>query len=173
MILIAVGASHWLGLSSLIATMTLGATLINLEKESRRLFAVLSKTDPPLYAIFFVLAGAHLQLSSLLLIGISGMGYTLSRVAGKMAGAWYGAKKLGYPEIVSKYLGVTLVAHGGVAIGLALQVRSIFPKYEGVIATVILGSVLINEVLGPMLTKFALARAGEARFEHAGVIEEI
>jgi Kef-type K+ transport system membrane component KefB len=173
MILIAVGASHWLGLSSLIATMTLGATLINLENESRHLFNALGKTDPPLYAIFFVLAGAHLQLSSLLLIGLSGVGYTLSRIAGKMAGAWYGAKKLGYPEVISKYLGVTLVAHAGVAIGLALQVRSIFPKYAEVIATVILGSVLINEILGPMLTKFALSKVGETRVEHIGAFEEI
>jgi Kef-type K+ transport system membrane component KefB len=173
MILIAVGASHWLGLSSLIATMTLGAALINLERESRHLFEVLGKTDPPLYAIFFVLAGAHLQLSSLLLIGVSGVGYTLSRITGKMAGAWYGAKKLGYPEVISKYLGVTLIAHAGVAIGLALQVRSIFPKYAEVIATVILGSVLINEVLGPMLTKFALSKAGETRVEQIGAFEEI
>jgi Kef-type K+ transport system membrane component KefB len=173
MILIAVGASHWLGLSSLIATMTLGAALINLEKESRRLFDVLGKTDPPLYAIFFVLAGAHLQLSSLLLIGISGAGYTLSRIAGKIAGSWYGAKKLGYPDVISKYLGVTLVAHAGVAIGLALQVRTAFPEYAEVIATVILGSVLINEILGPMLTKFALSKAAETRVEHIGAFEEI
>ncbi len=173
MILIAVGASHWLGLSSLIATMTLGAVLINLEKKSRRLFEVLGKTDPPLYAIFFVLAGAHLQLSSLLLIGASGVGYTLSRIAGKMAGAWYGAKKLGYPQVISKYLGLTLVAHAGVAIGLALQVRSIFPRYADVIATVILGSVLINEVLGPLLTKLALSKAGETRVEHIGTFEEV
>jgi len=173
MILIAVGASRWLGLSSLIATMTLGAVLINLEKKSSQLFEVLGKTDPPLYAIFFVLAGAHLQLSSLLLIGASGVGYTLSRIAGKMAGAWYGAKKLGYPQVISNYLGLTLIAHAGVAIGLALQVRSIFPRYADVIATVILGSVLINEILGPLLTRLALSRAGETRVEQIGAFEEV
>jgi hypothetical protein len=52
-------------------------------------------------------------------------------------------------------------------------VRSIFPKYAEVIATVILGSVLINEVLGPMLTKFALSKAGETRVEQIGAFEEI
>lgn len=173
MILIAVGASRWLGLSSLIATMTLGAVLINLEKKSSQLFEVLGKTDPPLYAIFFVLAGAHLQLSSLLLIGASGVGYTLSRIAGKMAGAWYGAKKLGYPQVISNYLGLTLIAHAGVAIGLALQVRSIFPRYADVIATVILGSVLLNEILGPLLTRLALSKAGETRVEPIGAFEEV
>ncbi len=94
-ILIAVGAAHWLGVSSLIATMALGATLINLAGEGRHLFDVLGDR-PPIYAIFFVLAGAHLQLSSLLLIGLTGVGYTLARIAGKIAGAWYGARRAGY-----------------------------------------------------------------------------
>ena len=173
MILVAVGASNWLGLSSLIATMTLGATLINLAKESRRLFNLLGRTDPPLYAIFFVLAGAHLKLSSLLLIGLSGLGYTAARIAGKIAGAYYGAKRLEYPEAVRKYLGLSLVAHAGVAIGLALQVRSILPDYADTIMVIILGSVMINEVGGPIATKYAVEKAGEARLEHAGAFEEI
>jgi Kef-type K+ transport system membrane component KefB len=172
-ILIAVGGAHWLGVSSLIASMTLGATLINLAPAARHLFEVLGKTDPPLYAIFFVLAGAHLQLSSLLLIGLSGVGYTIGRILGKMVGAWYGATRLGYPPIVKKYLGVTLVAHAGVAIGLALQIRATFPDYADVISAVILGSVLINEVLGPVMTKYAILRSGEAREENRGAFQAV
>ncbi len=126
MLLVVVGGAHWLGVSSLIASMTFGATLINLAPAAKQLFSVLGKTDPPLYAIFFVLAGAHLQLSSLLLIGVSGIAYTLARILGKMAGAWFGARRLGYAPVVQKYLGVTLVAHAGVAIGLVLQIRSTF-----------------------------------------------
>jgi Kef-type K+ transport system membrane component KefB len=173
MILVAVGGAHWLGVSSLIASMTLGATLINLAPEAKQLFDVLAKTDPPVYAIFFVLAGAHLQLSSLLLIGLSGVGYTVARIAGKIVGAWYGAGKLGYVPVVRKYLGVTIVAHAGVAIGLALQVRSAFPEYAEVISAVILGSVLINEVVGPVMTKFAIGRAGEARVQHPRAFEAV
>ncbi len=173
MILVAVGASNWLGLSSLIAMMTMGATLINLTKASRRLFDVLGRTDPPVYAIFFVLAGAHLKLSSLLVIGASGIGYTVARIAGKMAGSYFGARSLGYSDVIKKYLGVSLVAHAGVAIGLALQVRSILPDYNEAITAIILGSVMINEVAGPIATKYAIARAGEARVEHVGEFEEI
>ena len=173
MILIAVGASHWLGLSPLVTTMALGATLINLAKESRHLFDVLGKTDPPLYAIFFVLAGAHLQLSSLLLIGVSGIGYTLARAVGKVIGAFFGSRALNYPPVVSKYLGLTIVPHAGVAIGLAIQVRSIFPQYAEVVSTIILGSVLINEIFGPIFTKYSISKAGETRTEQVGAFEEI
>jgi Kef-type K+ transport system membrane component KefB len=172
-LLITVGSAHWLGVSSPIAAIALGATLINLAPEAKTLIDVLGKTDPPLYAIFFVLAGAHLQLSSLLLLGLSGVGYTLARIAGKMIGAWLGAKRLGSPPVVQKYLGVTLVAHAGVAIGLALQSQTTFPLYAEVIATVILGSVLVNEVAGPVLTKFAILKAGEVREEHPGAFQAV
>jgi Kef-type K+ transport system membrane component KefB len=173
MILITVGGAHWLGVSTMIASMALGATLINLAPQAKHLFEVLSRTDPPVYAIFFVLAGAHLQLSSLLLIGLSGVAYTLVRIVGKIAGAWYGAVRLGYPTMVRQYLGVTLVAHAGVAIGLALQIRSNFPEYADTISAIILGSVLINEVIGPVMTNYAISHAGEARTEHAGAFEAI
>ncbi|MBX7222807.1 MAG: cation:proton antiporter [Blastocatellia bacterium] len=173
MILIAVGATQWLGLSALITTMTLGATLINLSKESQHLFDVLGSTDPPLYAIFFVLAGAHLKLSSLAAIGLSGIGYTVARVLGKTAGAYLGAGRLGFPETVKKYLGFSLVPHAGVAIGLALQMRSILPAYAETIATVVLGSVLINEVAGPVITKLAIGKAGEIRLDHAEPFERV
>lgn len=172
-LLITVGSAHWLGVSSPIASMALGATLINLAPQAKHLFDVLGRTDPPLYAIFFVLAGAHLQLSSLLLIGLSGIGYTLARIIGKVMGAWLGAKRVGAPFVVQRYLGVTLVAHAGVAIGLALQSQTVFPQYAEVIAAVILGSVLVNEIVGPVLTKFAVSRAGEVREEHPGAFEAV
>jgi Kef-type K+ transport system membrane component KefB len=172
-LLIAVGGAHWLGVSAPIASMALGATLINLAPQARHLFDVLGRTDPPLYAIFFVLAGAHLQITSLLVIGIGGIGYTVARIAGKMIGAWAGARRIGAPSVVQKYLGVTLVAHAGVAIGLALQSQTVFPQYAEVIAAVILGSVLVNEVAGPVLTRIALAKAGEIREEHPGAFQAI
>jgi Kef-type K+ transport system membrane component KefB len=172
-LLITVGSAHWLGVSSPIASMALGATLINIAPQSKNLFDVLGKTDPPVYAIFFVLAGAHLQLSSLMLIGLTGVGYTVARIAGKMAGAWVGAKRVGSAPVVQKYLGVTLVAHAGVAIGLALQSQTTFPMYAEVIAAVILGSVLVNEVIGPVFTKLALQKAGEVREEHPGAFQAV
>jgi Kef-type K+ transport system membrane component KefB len=173
MLLIVVGACHGLMLSSLIATMALGATLINLEKESKHLFEVLGKTDPPLYAIFFVLAGADLDLNTLRTIGIAGIIYTIARIAGKMIAAFVGARRMQYPLVVSRYLGLTLLAHAGVAIGLALQVRSVFPEYSQTVTAVVLASVIINEMLGPILTKLAMNRAGEVKEVHLGAFKEL
>jgi len=173
MLLVSIGGSHWLGLSALITPMVLGATLINLAKESKHLFDVLGKTDPPVYAIFFVLAGAHLHLSDLLVIGASGVAYTISRIIGKIVGGYYGAKALQYPPVISKYLGMSLVPHAGVAIGLALQMKDILPNQASTISTIILGSVMVNEVVGPIITKYAMMKAGETQVEHKAAFEEL
>ena len=74
-VLITVGASRWLGLSPLFATLALGATIVNASRQGDRLLRALGRADPPLYAAFFVLAGAELQLGSLLGLGLVGAGY--------------------------------------------------------------------------------------------------
>lgn len=173
MLLIAIGASKWLGLSPLITPMVMGATLINLAKESRHLFDVLGKTDPPVYALFFVLAGAHLQISDLLAIGVSGIAYTVARVIGKIVGAYFGTRYFKYPPVVSKYLGLALVPHAGVAIGLAIQVKAVLPQQASTISTIILGSIMINEVIGPIMTKYAIVKSGETQTKHHLAFEEL
>ena len=74
-ILLAIGAAQMLDLSPLLATLAVGATMVNLSSESRRLFDALSQTDPPLYAIFFVIAGADLNLTLLPSLGLIGLIY--------------------------------------------------------------------------------------------------
>ena len=71
------------------------------------------------------------------------------------------------------YLGITLVPHAGVAIGLVLQIRTIFPEYAELISTIILASVLINEIIGPICTKYAITRAGEKGEVRVHAFEEL
>ncbi len=89
-VLLGVGAAKALGLSPMVTNLAVGATLVNLSEHSRRLFQSLSQTDPPLYAIFFVLAGAELDLGLLKSIGISGAVFILARLSGKFAGVTLG-----------------------------------------------------------------------------------
>ena len=91
-VLIAVGASRWLGLSPLISTLALGATVANASQQGDRLLRALGRADPPLYAAFFVLAGAELVPSSVLGFGMIGAGYTIARTIGKVVGARIGLR---------------------------------------------------------------------------------
>jgi len=76
-------------------------------------------------------------------------------------GAAVGSKVARSPKTVQKYLGLTLMPQAGVAIGLAMLTDTVVPQYAPVIRTIVLGATIIYELIGPMITKICLMRAGE------------
>jgi Kef-type K+ transport system membrane component KefB len=162
-VLICVGASRWLGLSPLISTLALGATVANASPQGDRLLRALGRADPPLYAAFFVLAGAELVPSSVLGLGLIGLGYTLARTVGKIAGARIGLRGQDVPDVVRRQLGYCLVSSSSLAVGLTIQIRTAFPAYAATITGIVLAAVVIFEVVGPLLTRRALLATGEAK----------
>ena len=162
-VLLTVGVSTLLDLSPLVASLAVGATMANLSGKSRRLFGALSRTDPPLYVIFFVLAGADLDLSLLPSLGLLGLVYVLCRATGKLAGARLAAKRTRFPEPVRRLLGMSIFAQAGLAVGLVLVTRERFPDIAPTVTTVVLGAVIVFEIAGPLSARFALDRSGESR----------
>jgi Kef-type K+ transport system membrane component KefB len=162
-VLIAVGASRALGLSPLISTLAVGATVANASTQGNRLLRALGRADPPLYAAFFVLAGAELVPSSVLSLGLIGIGYTVARTIGKIAGARIGLRGQDVPEVVRQQLGFYLVSSSSLAVGLTIQIRSVFPEYAASVTGIVLAAVVIFEVVGPLLTRRALLLTGEAK----------
>lgn len=162
-VLLTVGVSSALGLSSLVASLAVGATLANLSTRSRRLFVALSRTDPPLYVIFFVLAGADLNLALLPSLGALGAVYVLCRATGKIGGAWIAARRVEAPRPMQRFLGLSILAQAGLAVGLVLVTRERFPEIAPTVTTVVLGAVVIFEIAGPLSARFALDRTGESR----------
>lgn len=161
-VLIAVGTSRWLGLSPLIATLALGATVANTSVHGDRLVRALGETGPPLYAAFFVLAGAELVPSSLFALGAAGAAYTLARAVGKVTGAWMGLRGDDVPAAVRRHFGFCLISSSSLAVGLTLQIRSTFPELAVTTTGIILAAVLVFEIVGPLLTRRALLSTGEA-----------
>jgi Kef-type K+ transport system membrane component KefB len=162
-ILFCVGVARVLELSPLIASMAVGATMVNLTHRSQPLFDTLSRADPPFYAIFFVLAGADLDLSLVQSLGWAGSVYLLGRAVGKLMGARLGARWLGLPGNVQRYLGLALMAQAGLAVGLTLTIEHRFPAHAPTVTAIVLASVALYEMFGPIGTRFALVRSGEAR----------
>jgi Kef-type K+ transport system membrane component KefB len=161
-LLLCVGVSRALNLSALVTSLAVGATIINLSDRSRHLFGALSNTDPPFYAIFFVIAGAELDVGQIRPMGALGLVYIFGRATGKFAGARLAWWRLGLEPRVQRFLGFGLQAQAGLAVGLTLAVNSRYPQFASVVATVVLSSVAVFEVIGPASTRFALVRAGEA-----------
>ena len=161
-ILLCVGAARALNLSPLVTSLAVGATMVNLAGRSRQLFNTLSNTDPPFYAMFFVIAGAELDVARIPAMGMLGLVYIVGRAAGKFAGAGIATWRLGLDMKVRRFLGFALQAQAGVAIGLALAVNIRYPQFAPVVTTVVLASVAVFEMVGPLGARFALVRAGEA-----------
>jgi Kef-type K+ transport system membrane component KefB len=161
-VLLCVGLSNLLDLSPLLASLSVGATMVNLSARGRTLFSALSHTDPPLYAIFFVIAGADLDVSLLKTIGVLGLTYIGCRSLGKFAGASIGSRLMGFGGRIPRLLGFGMITQAGLAIGLTISIQRRFPEFSPIISAVVLSSIIVFEMIGPLSTRFAIARSGEA-----------
>ena len=123
----------------------------------------------PLFVLFFVISGAQLELSVFtdLAIVLIGVVYIIARSAGKYFGAFTSAKATKCSNSIVKYLGITLLPQAGVALGMAIKAEQELGEYGSMIANITLFAVLIYELIGPMLTKISLLKAGEIQPEGA------
>lgn len=160
-ILAGVGVSNFFNLSPLLTSMMMGGTLVNLKQKSKRVFGTINEFTPPINLLFFTLAGMSLDLRVLASVSFLGIGYILARAIGKIVGVGVGARALGESVTMQKYLGLSLLTQGGISIGLSSIVASELPQFSESIITVILFSVLVFEIMGPILAKVAITRAGE------------
>jgi Kef-type K+ transport system membrane component KefB len=113
------------------------------------------------YDVFFVFSGMHFNASVMRTAGVLAAVLFGVRFAGKYFGTVIGAKISHASKEVRRYLGFALVPQAGVAIGLALLARGIFPTLGDLLFNVVLASVIINEVVAPPFTKYAITKAGE------------
>jgi Kef-type K+ transport system membrane component KefB len=161
-----VGLSEQLGYSDLLSSIVLGlVAMLVFRKPQKEWLEPIRHIEETIFLVFFVLAGSHFDpgvfTSALPLILL----YVVSRFAGKYMGAWLGAAAVGAQPEIRRWVGLTLMPHAGVAIGLALRAS----EMPGVRTTgelllnVVIGSTLFFELAGPWLAKLALERAGEIR----------
>ncbi len=156
-----IGPVH-VSFSSLLVCMMLGTVFCNLCPLSHDLMEKSDKWTSPLFALFFVVSGAELELSVFTELAIVGIGlvYILFRSLGKYFGAQMSAKWTNCAPQICKYLGITLLPQAGVALGMCMTAKQLGSEGD-LIRNIILFSVLVYELVGPMLTKWALTKAGD------------
>ncbi|UCG59697.1 MAG: cation:proton antiporter [Phycisphaerales bacterium] len=174
-VLLATGLSIRWHLSLILTNMVVGFVLINTRREAlaHRVMAPLREVMPLLFILFFCLAGAHLKLSALPSLGLIGVVYVIARAAGLMGGAYLGGAMGHVEEKVRKYVGMGILSQAGVAIGLSLIVKHEFAQLStrynlphaaeigATVLTTITATCIFFEIIGPILTKIALEKAGE------------
>ena len=164
-LLLVVGISIIADMGPILPAMVLGVTMANLApRESKGIFKIVERFSPPIYISFFVLAGAHIQFGMIgsQVVVIMIIVFTVFRVAGKMLGSWFGARYSGAPVAVRKYLGICLLPQAGVAIGLAiLSGQQFSAEFGHTIIMVVMTATFVAEIVGPMLVKVGVKKAGE------------
>ena len=165
MIKFSVGGVH-VGFSSLLVCMMLGTVFCNVCDFSVELMDRVDRWTAPLFVLFFVISGAELDLSVFMSVGIVlvGVAYIVARSVGKYVGAFSSAKAMKCDEHIVKYLGITLLPQAGVALGMAIKASDAetgLGETGAIVAQITLFAVLIYELVGPLLTKISLTKAGE------------
>lgn len=155
------GFAMWLEVSFLLAGMVAGTTIVNLAKHHNRPFHEIEHIEWPFLILFFVLAGASLHLANLQLIGAVGIAYILLRTLSRFLGGWIGARLAGAPDNYRTWIGAALVPQAGVALGMALIAGSYLPQISAALLPIVIGTTVVFEIAGPVLTQIALHQIGE------------
>lgn len=171
-VLVSTGICLRLHLSFILTNMVLGIVAVNTQPHGliRKIKEELTEVMPLLFVLFFVLAGSNLQVTVLPALGPLGVVYVVARSSGLMGGAWFGAVIGRMEKKIRKYLGMGILSQAGVAIGLALIVKHELAELglrgEGIgsiVITSITATSLIFEIIGPVLTRIGLEKAGEIK----------
>lgn len=166
------GIMQGYGYSLLLAGMAAGAVFVNCAGGDQRVFRTLEPLTPPLYALFFVIAGTELQPAILLRPEtlLLGLGYVGARAAGKYGGIFAGGMLTGVEPRIRNHMGLSMIPQAGVALGLVLLVRSSLwiaelpddqQLYVGALINVVLFSVLFSELIGPPISRYAIIHGND------------
>lgn len=159
-----IGPFH-VGFSSLLTCMMLGTIFCNICELSHDLMAASDKWTSPLFALFFVISGAELELNVFAdwAIVVIGVVYIIFRCLGKYFGTLFSAKATKCSPEICKYLGITLFPQAGVALGMCAIASAELGDIGTLIRNITLFAVLVYELFGPLLTRWALTKAGDIK----------
>ena len=157
------------GFSTLLVCMMLATVFCNICDFSPEIMERTDRWTYPLFILFFVISGSELDLSVFadLTVVLIGLVYIIFRSLGKYFGAGISAGFMKCDPAVKHNLGLTLLPQAGVALGMANSVGALGEE-GGLIRNIVLFGVLIYEIVGPSLTRFALTRAGDIESKPEG-----
>lgn len=158
------GLAIWFDVSALLAGITAGAVVANFARHHERAFHEIEHVEWPFMLMFFLLAGATLEVDLLPELGVIGLAFVVLRTVSRLIGGWVGAYLAGFPAVERRWIGPALLPQAGVAVGMALVAGEAFPEWRDTIVTLTVATTVVFELIGPPATMMAITRvrAGEA-----------
>jgi Kef-type K+ transport system membrane component KefB len=159
-------------LDPLLLALSAGVFIRNATAHGKRLQGEIEASSLPVYVIFFAVTGATIHVRELLVLAVPAVILVLTRATGFIALGRIAAGFANAPDVVRKYIGLGLMPQAGLALALALLFVKTFPQMGAEASALVFGGVAINEMIAPVLYRFALVKSGEAdKFERASVGE--
>lgn len=153
------GLAMWFHVSYLITAMVMGAWIVNLARHHDYAFHEIEGVESAFMVVFFVIAGASLEMRALADLGIMGAVYILCRSIGKILGASLGAMLSRSDRATQRWMGPALLPQAGVAVGMALVASNQFPEYRQVLLSIVISSTVLFELIGPIFTRLVIKRS--------------
>jgi Kef-type K+ transport system membrane component KefB len=158
-VLLGAGLAEWFDLLPILTAIVMGVMVASFASHHDRPFHAIEGVEWPFMVLFFVLAGASLEVDALLLAGGITLAYVLARFSGIYVGTWIGSSFVRAGPALRKWLGLALLPQAGVAIGMALLAAQKFPETASVVLTVVVASTVVLETVGPVFTRLAIRGA--------------
>jgi len=160
-VLLCGGIALAIDVSFILAAMVMGVVVVNLAYHHDRPFHAIEGIEWPFKMVFFLLAGASLEIHALLGVGAIGLVFIVGRVAGRILGGIVGAYAANASPVMGCRMGLSLLPQAGVAIGMALTASKSLPAIADILMPVVIGTTVLFEVTGPIVTRLVLKQAGE------------
>jgi Kef-type K+ transport system membrane component KefB len=149
-------------LDPLLLSLAAGVFIRNLTAQGERLQNEIEFSSLPVYVVFFAVTGATIHIRELIVVGLPALVLVCTRAAGFIGLGWVATTMAEANDNVRKYVGLGLMPQAGLALALALLFVKTFPSIGEGASALVFGGVAINEMIAPILYRFALVRTGEA-----------
>jgi Kef-type K+ transport system membrane component KefB len=149
-------------LDPLLLALSAGVFIRNATAHGIRLQEEIEASSLPVYVIFFAVTGATVHVRELVVVGIPAVLLVLTRAVGFVGLGRLATNLAQAPNMVKRYIGFGLIPQAGLALALALLFVKTFPRIGAEASALIFGGVAINEMIAPVLYRFALVKSGEA-----------
>ncbi len=158
----AVYLGEWLHLEYILIAMAAGFYVQNFSRQGRRLLHALEANSLPVYALFFALAGADLDITVLRSAWVIATAIILTRIGALWVSTHLAARIVEDPPVIRQYAWMGFLAQAGVTLGIASRVREGFPVWGDPVATIIIAMIAVNQLIGPPAFRWTLLKAGES-----------
>jgi len=158
----AVYLGEQLVLEHILIAMAAGFYVQNFSRQGGRLLHALEANSLPVYALFFALAGAGLDITVLRTAWVIATAIILTRVVALWVSTYMAAKIVGDPPVIHRYAWMGFLAQAGITLGIANLIRENFPVWGESVATIIIAMIAVNQLIGPPAFRWALLKAGES-----------